>query len=319
MLLQAAETRYRQQAQLAIAALRLARQAWAALPVQALDSWDPARLARQVASLQLVSAREADIYVTAALTEQGTDPAPVARLNPVAFAAVAGDGRSLVSLLDEPRIQAKQAIGTGIPAQTAWESASASLQRMARTAVQDAGRLAVGASTVARRHADGQVRQLNPPSCARCAILAGRWYRWDAGFDRHINCDCIGIPVSEDVAGDLLTDPDAAVRAGHVTGLSRAEMKAFDEGADLGQIVNAHRGMSTATIYRRRVRVTTEGITRRGIAGRRLEAAGSPVVKVEGQRYRRVTVPRITVEQIYRDATGRESAIALLRRFGYLI
>src|SRR5690348_18342012 len=35
---------------------------------------------------------------------------------------------------------------------------------------------------------------LNPPSCQRCAILAGRWYRWSQGFLRHPRCDCVNLP-----------------------------------------------------------------------------------------------------------------------------
>lgn len=319
-LLQAADDHHRLQARLAAIASRNAVAEWDLVPLEALDTWRPQRLARQVTALQLLGSRNADPYVTAALTEQGINPAASGRVNASAFIGTAGDGRSLVTLLDEPRIQAKTAIGQGTEAVAAWESARASLQRMAVTAVQDATRVATGVATTARRHADGQVRQLNPPSCSRCAILAGRWYRWDAGFDRHISCDCIGIPVSEDVAGDMTTDPEAAVRAGQVTGLSRAEMKAFNEGADLNQLVNIHRGgIHTAGVYGRTIKYTTEGTTRRGIAGQLLERSGSPVQKIAGQRYRRVAVPRLTPEQIYRDAADRESALALLRRFGYIL
>lgn len=35
----------------------------------------------------------------------------------------------------------------------------------------------------------GYVRMLTPPSsCDRCVILAGRWYRWNQGFERHPMC-----------------------------------------------------------------------------------------------------------------------------------
>src|SRR5690606_32784856 len=40
----------------------------------------------------------------------------------------------------------------------------------------------------------GYTRMLNPPSCSRCAILAGRWFRWNDGFQRHPQCDCVHIP-----------------------------------------------------------------------------------------------------------------------------
>lgn len=326
MLLQAAGDRYHRQARLTLIAQRRAKQEWAAVPLADVDSWRPERLARQIAALQLVSAHNADTYTTAALREQGTNPAAVARVNPAGFVGVAGDGRSLVTLLDEPRIQAKTAIGQGTKPAEAWESAGFALQRMVTTAVQDVGRVSVGVATTARKHADGQVRQLNPPSCARCAILAGVWYRWDAGFNRHTNCDCIGIPASENVAHDLTTDPMEAFHAGQIggytkdgvwrPGLSRAEAQAIHDGADLSQVVNAHRGGIQVAGVHKQFKFTREGITRRGIAGKRLIAAGEKTSKVGG--FHRVRIPRITPEQIYRDAIDRADAIRLLRRFGYL-
>lgn len=318
MLLQAAERHYRRQASLAVAAKRQARLAWRRLSVDDLDAWQPQTLTRQISLLQLAAAQAADPYVTAALREQDTDAASLGSVNPAAFAAMAGDGRSLVTLLDEPRIQTKEAIGNGTPPAEAWLSAGSTLEMMVATAVQDAGRVAAGVAMTARPTVYGQVRQLSPPSCSRCAILAGRWYRWDAGFPRHPHCDCIGIPAAEDVIGSLVTDPNAAVRAGQVTGLSRAEMQAFSEGADLGQLVNVHREGGIYTAWGGR-RFTREGVTRRGIAGKRLEAAGSNVRLLPGDRYRRVTVPRLTPEQIYRDALDRDDAIRLLKRFGYIV
>jgi hypothetical protein len=125
----------------------------------------------------------------------------------------------------------------------------------------------------------------------------------------------VHIPASEDVAGDFRTDPRAAIKAGQVTGLSKADTRAIvEDGADVSQVINAKRGMYTADGRK----FTTEGTTRRGVAGRRLEAAGAEARKVRGQRVRRVDVPRLRPEQIYRDAVDREDAIRLLRRFGFV-
>lgn len=96
------------------------------------------------------------------------------------------------------------------------------------------------------------------------------------------------------MAGDLRTDPKAAVRSGQVTGLSTSDTEALDEGADLNQVVNARRGRSGMT--------TTEGATRGGLAGQRL-----------GGRQ------RLTPDAIYRVAEGRTEAVALLRANGYLL
>jgi hypothetical protein len=54
----------------------------------------------------------------------------------------------------------------------------------------------------------GFVRRVNPPCCGRCAILAGRWYRYDSGFRRHPRCDCTLEPTSEGNAHMLVTNPD---------------------------------------------------------------------------------------------------------------
>src|SRR5690606_41067797 len=82
------------------------------------------------------------------------------------------------------------------------------LERIAATQVADAGRVATGLGVVARPGI-GYVRMLQPPSCSRCAILAGRIYRRNAGFLRHPLCDCIHIPTTEAAGRDLTTDPRA--------------------------------------------------------------------------------------------------------------
>lgn len=120
------------------------------------------------------------------------------------------------------------------------------------------------------------------------------------------------IPAAEDVAGDLRTDPMAAIRSGQVTGLSRADTRAIlEDGADPYQVINARRGMYTAGGRK----FTTEGVTSRGLAGQRLGDLAK-----RGGRYRSSGIARPRPEQIFKDSNGnREEALRLLRRFGYLI
>ena len=237
-----------------------------------------------------------------------------------AFVGVAGDGRPVESLLYEPASGVKEAIGQGLSVQDAMASGRSSLGLMVATAVQDAGRAAVSSAMVARPKVTGYVRMLNPPSCSRCAVLAGKHYKWNAGFERHPRCDCRHIPASEDVAGDLRTDPLEAIKAGQVTGLSQADTKAIlEDGADVGQVINAHRGMSTAQVFGQRLKTTSEGTTRRGLAGIRLGAKNADAVRLPGQRYHRATAPRLMPESIYRIAESREDAIRLLKRNGFII
>lgn len=148
----ASEAHYRRQARLAALASRQAATAW--------ESGSVDQLTRAVGILQYTAASDADGY----LDEFDQDTA--GRIRPLAFSGVAGDGRALSTLFPEA-------------------DSKALLQIMAATAVQDAGRAAASAALTARRTLTGYVRMLVSPSCSRCAVLAGRWYRWNAGFARH--------------------------------------------------------------------------------------------------------------------------------------
>jgi hypothetical protein len=168
---------------------------------------------------------------------------------------------------------------------------------LAQATVQDTGRAAVSAGMIARPHVQGYVRILTPPSCTRCVILAGRVYRYSTGFQRHPRDDCRTLPVADlGEAEAFTTDPMEALRAGQVRGLSKAEEAAITDGADLNQIVNAHRegayqGMTTA-----------EGVTKRGLAGKRLQGR-----------------QRLTVGAIQRLSSDRDELLKLLKAHGYVL
>lgn len=138
-------------------------------------------------------------------------------------------------------------------------------QRLVSSLVQDAGRAAQGVAVAARPRI-GHVRHLNLPSCSRCAVLAGRVYRYSTGFQRHPGCDCVMIPTT--LANDELTyDPAELARNGQVTGLSKADRRSIADGSDLGQVVNVRRNgagltESGAVLYRRG-RMTPEAIYRK--------------------------------------------------------
>jgi hypothetical protein len=89
---------------------------------------------------------------------------------------------------------------------------------------------------------------------------------------------------------------------------------ALENGADMGQVVNARRGMATTTTGKK---VTTEGTTKRGIGAKALRSEG--FVKNPGSRYERVREARLMPEQILKQAHGnRELQIALLKKHGYI-
>lgn len=166
----------------------------------------------------------------------------------------------------------------------------------------------------------GYIRMLNLPSCGRCALLAGRWYGWNAGFKRHPMCDCIHIPclVANPEADLKLIDPRS-----YFNSLSEADQNKYfgvaaskairgnpDDPfsqADIYQVVNAT-SRKGAVYTAGGKKYTREGTTRRGIYGGRNGA---------GQRVRG---GRLTPEQIYKDADGdRIEALRLLRKYGYIV
>jgi hypothetical protein len=291
-------------------------------------AWDVDAATRTLVTGQLAAARDAETYLGQVLPQVGLPDEPVGALQPEAFAGVASDGRDLAGLLEQPLIRARTA-GGGLEG---LEAGAAQLRMIVMTQVADAAREAVQAGIVARPGVGGYVRMLAGKSCPRCVILAGRWYRWSAGFRRHPHCDCRHIPAAEDRAEDWTTDPRRALAAGQVRGLTRDQLRAIGDGADLGQVVNASRGTSTAVVGGRVVRVTTEGTTRAGyasyvrraIARERGTAAAETATRV-GRRGAvqdyvvRRTAPRLMPGEIYRVAESREDAIRLLISNGYVM
>lgn len=172
---------------------------------------------------------------------------------------------------------------TGAGAADLFDQAAtdAAFARLAGSLIADAGRTAQFVDLATRPAATGYIRTLTPPSCGRCAVLAGRVYRHSTGFQRHPGCDCLMTPTNEAVGQDLVTVADPA----QITDLSAADREALDAGADLGQIVN--------------VRRKAAGLTRGGSV---LERSGRP-----------------TPAGIYAVASSRAEALELFKRFGYVL
>ncbi|TYP82064.1 hypothetical protein [Blastococcus xanthinilyticus] len=324
---EAAQDFYRTLQRLQLVLVAAGRRAWARMGPEFDTSWEqiaPALVTVAVATQQRAAA-EAASYVPALLAETDQPDEPAGAIVPRAFAGTAADGRPLGSLLYGAVVQAKLARqgaitrdgdvtsytpGRGV--QDALAIGGRWLDGTLATVATDAGRQAVG-TEIAQRRGMGWVRMVNPPCCSRCAILAGRWYRWSDGFKRHKRCDCTHIPAAEDRAGDFRTDPQALLDNGLVNGLSEGQRRALADGADFARVVNADRGMYTTTVAGRLVRATTEATTTRGI-GRDL----GELTKAPGERYRRSTAIRLTPEGIYQVAASQDDAIRLLRANAYI-
>jgi hypothetical protein len=249
-----------------------------------------------VADAQLAGAQGSQDYVTAALAAQGIDTDAAGTVVPQAFSGTASDGRDLAGLLYEPAITTLTLIKRGAPPRAALSVGQKHLEVIARTQVADAGRVAGGVAVAAEPRV-GYVRMLELPSCSRCVLLAGKFYRWSQGFRRHPQCDCQHIPAREDAAGDLRTDPKLYFESLSESEQNRvftaAGAQAIRDGADMNQVVNARQGMYTAA-GRKFTRYST---------GKRGVVRGT----------------RLLPEQIYAEANGnRSEAVRLLRRFGYL-
>lgn len=216
-------------------------------------------VAAVVAAHQIANASTSERAVSEMLLEQHLDSTAEALLNTLTYTTSTTDLEAMLAEVEAD-----------------WE-----FDRLIDSVVQDAARAAESVA-VATRANIYHVRFLSPPSCSRCAVLAGRVYRWSEGFERHPGCDCAMIPTT--VASPYVQDVDQLVRDGQVSGLSKADRRALDDGADLGQLVNVRRRKA--------------GLLE---AGHAITRGGRP-----------------TPAGIYRMASDREQALTLLARYGYI-
>lgn len=271
-------------------------------PDRISESWRlliPA-VAVAVTSAQISAAESALIAHGDMAVATGQYRLPSAFVVPESFAGEGSTGEPLDEALYAPVFRAKEAIAGGITAVVALREARAHVERIVGSMVADAGRKA-GAATMATRFTGGYVRMLNPPSCSRCAILAGRWYRWNDGFLRHPRCDCVHIPSkSGQWARDegFVSDPydyfNSMSEEEQNRFLGPSNAKAVRDGADIFQVTNAGRG-------RAKDGLTTTASThkRRGIY--------------------RGDAPRLTPEGIYQRAGSKTEARKMLEECGYIL
>lgn len=284
--LQAASNHYRAQQRLTAAGLRDARRSAEGLAVAAV-----------VGRYQVAAATLATGAVPAALAAQQIPDQPVATVAPIAFMSGAEVAQMLAS--------------------TATQHA---FDRLVATLINDAGRQASAVSTIIRPNLTGYVRYLNLPSCARCAILAGRFYRWSTGFLRHPLCDCVMLPSTQEIGKSLVFDANQAFRDGQIRGLSKADTTALEHGANMSQVVNARSGMERTNLFGRNVKVTRAGTTKRGYFGSSRAAREAGYTKGGNKRYLRTQRQRLAVESIIQIADGdRDETIRLLKLYGYII
>lgn len=290
------------------------------------------------AAAQVGAATDGVNSVPAALAQSGFPGRPVVQIDPAAFGGWAnlapyGDGSGLTVPLERHLYGAVIRART-VDAATLEDRLLAgqyTLDRAVHTQIVDAARSAEHAVITATPRA-GYIRYVNPPCCQDCAVQAGRWFRWNTGFDRHPNCDCVHRPASE-------MEPPAGytqdVPIDQIKDLTVGQRMALEDGGDLSQVVNAYR-RAPLDDKGRKIRTqmgdyTLEGTTRQGwhayvqreLAKQRGEILAETATRVGQRGYIqnyvvRRTGPRPTPDAIYRFAASREEAVRLLYANGYV-
>jgi len=309
-----AEAYDRRQRREIVAALAALRRQWRRMGPDFDTSWSivsPTLLAI-VTTAQRRLVAEVEPYMEAVLEETAQRAAitPYAAATTAPLINVAGDGRELDTLLYGAVTHAKTRIDAGATVRQALHGKGGAGQWLtlaSGTALSDTSRQAE-ALHIGVRPVGGYVRMLEPPSCSRCVVMAGQWYRKNTGFPRHPGCDCRHIPASESVGGDFRVNAtdyfDSLDEAEQDRVFTKAGAEAIRAGADPAKVVNARRGMTKSQsgrlirdesgLYR-----TTEGLGR----GRR----------------RRSRPPRLMPESIAQVAKDRDDYLRLLRANGYLL
>lgn len=311
-----ARSHYNRQRQVGVAALVALRSLFASNPRPSIPEITATAARYQLASAALSSRTVAGF---------ADSPNPITL--PAPFAGVSSRGFSLTEPIIATIDRTIPAPAEAMP-QAWWDDATgfmADLERLILSEVADAGRTASQVEFVARPDWQNYVRMLNPPSCARCAILAGRVYRDLEAFDRHPLCDCVMIPVQDwESAHDagLVASAQEAFDKGLIrtkvssdgtetrSGFSRADEQAIRDGANIVEVVNATRGLGAPSItaalrtdlFGKRVRATTDGTTKRA-AWRKANPS---------------RLVRLRPESIYAFAKDRDDVIRLLALYGYI-
>ena len=316
------------------AALASVKRSWRMMGDDFDAAWSLAgpRVLAAVTGAQAEVAALADRYVA------DVAPLTVSRLRDPDYApavsawiGVAGDGRPVESLAHGAVIQAKTKVAQGATTHQALKDAGKWLTAAMGTVLADTHR-SVEQVAIRSRRTGLYTRMLTGPSnCGRCVILAGRKYRSAQAFLRHPQCDCVHIPASEDLAGDLTTDPHAYLDSLSDKDLirvlgSKDNARAWRDGADVNQLVNAYRrkgSVQKAQLYGNRVlSFTDEGRTRRGRAYKAMAEHHSAFRKqldVKDGRYRRTQIQRLMPSSIYELAKDPQDAQRLLRTYGWIL
>jgi hypothetical protein len=298
---QSAVDHYRQQQAISVTTAQQVQSLWRQMGPNFDLSWSgiaPEVFAVTVAGQTAAASGGLD-YVPRVLDEQGITAPPVADVDASRFAGGTRDGRPLESLLIGAVYESKTAVAQGQSTDAALRQGGTWLSGAVLDAVRDANRQAVASGYTVRPKVQGWVRMLNPPSCSFCITLAGKYFRWNQGFQAHRRCDCRHIPTDESVSGDLTIDPykyfHSLPEAEQNRLFGKNDAEALRSGGDIYRVVNTRS---------------------RGLAD---DAMKNTPGRNRGWQSRRWDTPsKMTIDDIFKTATSRDQAIRLMEDNGFI-
>lgn len=245
---------------------------------------------------QIVAALLAAEYIAQQASLANIDQSPYG-VDPAMLTTTSAGGPQVWSRINAAlRDRLQTQIAAGRDPVEATLAARARVGMIAGNEVRQAASNAAHIQLTATEGFAGYVRLLNPPSCPRCVILAGRIYKAMRPFRRHPRCDCVHVPrESLDLDNpDLqpLVSPE-----GYFASLTEAEQdaqfgaanaRAVRDGADIIKVVN-------------------------------VDSRGAGLVSFTTAAGKTGWRARMTPAEVYAAAGGdRAKAIALLQQEGYL-
>lgn len=287
-----ARARVTYQQRVAALAARAVEQQWALLSSGELEAqWARAAPAvkRALTTSQRLAASGAAQYVEDALSAQGAGGRALALVPAEALAGYAMDGRSLEGALAQPMVGVRDELARGLDRAEALQRGERRMLRLVVGELGDTARVADGLAIGLEETARGYVRRVNVPSCGRCIVQAGKFFRKNAGFKRHPKCDCTHVPIYRSWAApspdELLGRMSPAERE---AALGKTNARAIAAGADPAQVINARRGMSSpddrARTHAARRATTTESTSKRGVAPRQTRESPAALVRKHGEQ-----------------------------------
>lgn len=311
--LQAVDTFHRRVAAREAVAVRAARHAWSRVDKNNIrGSW--ARVKQPLVNvLSDIQEQAVDAGLDAnvdVMAETGQYSAPEALVDARAFSKFSSGGVLLDEWVDRPAIRALEFIKEGVGADEALDRVGSLFSSSVATNLADVIRQAQQADIAARKHM-GFIRCCNADACKWCIVLSGKIYRYNTGFERHMNCHCYHLPVNLDDVGSVMDIAPSPIEL--FNRMSESEQnktfgitgaRSIRAGADIGQIVNS--------------KLDSTRITKSSRSYFALQLKDKGFTLPSAKDKSRKPFRRLTVDECWASG-GRREAIQRLKDNGYIL